>query len=239
MGSDETRTLIVNADDFGRTRSINAGVIRAHEDGIVTSASMMVLWPAAEEASQAVAGSHAALALGLHLDLAEWRPAGEDWNAVYERVPGDDAQAMEAEARRQLERFRELTGRDPSHLDSHQHAHNHEPLATIAAELGAELGVPVRATNPEIAYCGSFYGQGRIGEPLPEAITADHLVRLIQELPAGVTELGCHPGIGVGPSESSYNREREQEVAALCHPLVSDAIRREGVELRSFADLSA
>ena len=43
--------LIVNADDFGRSSSINQGVARAHDEGIVTSTSAMVRWPAVEEAA--------------------------------------------------------------------------------------------------------------------------------------------------------------------------------------------
>ena len=45
------RLLIVNADDFGQTAGVNRGVIEAHDRGIVTSASLMVRWPAAAEAA--------------------------------------------------------------------------------------------------------------------------------------------------------------------------------------------
>ena len=43
-----SRSLIVNADDFGQSPGINSGVIRAYEEGILTSASLMVRWPAAQ-----------------------------------------------------------------------------------------------------------------------------------------------------------------------------------------------
>jgi predicted glycoside hydrolase/deacetylase ChbG (UPF0249 family) len=43
--------LIVNADDFGQSAGINRGIIAAHEQGMVTSASLMVRWPAAHEAA--------------------------------------------------------------------------------------------------------------------------------------------------------------------------------------------
>ena len=65
-----TRTLIVNADDFGRSAEINAGIVQAHRDGIVTSASLMVRWPAAVGAA-AYARERPDLALGLHFDLGE------------------------------------------------------------------------------------------------------------------------------------------------------------------------
>ncbi|MGA2658858.1 MAG: ChbG/HpnK family deacetylase, partial [Verrucomicrobiota bacterium] len=45
------RGLIVNADDFGLDPGVNRGIIKSHEYGIVTSASLMVRWPAAAEAA--------------------------------------------------------------------------------------------------------------------------------------------------------------------------------------------
>ena len=47
----DERLLIVNADDFGLSPGVNAGVIEAHERGIVTSASLMVRWPRREQAA--------------------------------------------------------------------------------------------------------------------------------------------------------------------------------------------
>ncbi|PYI83222.1 MAG: hopanoid biosynthesis associated protein HpnK, partial [Verrucomicrobia bacterium] len=62
------RRLIVNADDFGRSHSINQAVVRAHREGILTSASLMVNEAAAEEAA-ALAREHPQLGVGLHLTL--------------------------------------------------------------------------------------------------------------------------------------------------------------------------
>src|SRR3954464_1608282 len=62
------RRLIVNADDFGRSRSINEAVIRAHKEGILTTASLMVNEPAFEEAVK-LAKANPALGVGLHLTL--------------------------------------------------------------------------------------------------------------------------------------------------------------------------
>src|SRR5712691_8118802 len=62
----DTRRLIVNADDFGRSASINQAVIRAHREGILTSASLMLNEQAYEEAV-ALAREHPQLGVGLHL----------------------------------------------------------------------------------------------------------------------------------------------------------------------------
>src|SRR2546426_5458445 len=62
------RRLIVNADDFGRSRSINAAVIRAHREGILTTASLMVNEPDFAEAV-ALAKENPKLGVGLHLTL--------------------------------------------------------------------------------------------------------------------------------------------------------------------------
>lgn len=230
----EKRLLIVNADDLGLSKGVNAGIVEAHVRGIVTSASLMVRAPAAAEALASLDG-HPQLAVGLHLDIAEWQYEGGEWRTNYQRCLPEDAAAVEVECRGQLSAFRELVGRDPTHLDSHQHTHMSEPVASTAARLAAELGVPLRARG--IHYEGGFYGQTGKGEPYPAGIEPEHLVELIGALPSGWTELGCHPGIG-GDARSSYAFEREREVRALCDPRVRAAIEREGIELRSFAQLS-
>ncbi len=226
------RFLVVNADDLGLSPAVNAGIAAAHERGIVTSASLMVRQGAAAAAA-AYAAAHPALAVGLHIDLGQWDYVNGEWLAAYERCDGEDPAAVEAECGAQLQLFRELTGRDPTHLDSHQHTHMSEPVATVAARMAAELAVPLRARG--IPYEGGFYGQSGKGEPVPEAIAVESLVRIIASLPAGWTELGCHPGLGMG-AESSYGQEREAEVRTLCDPRVREQIDDGGIALRSFAE---
>jgi predicted glycoside hydrolase/deacetylase ChbG (UPF0249 family) len=113
--------LIVNADDFGRSSSINRGVARAHDEGIVTSTSAMVRWPAVEE-SAAMARDRPDLSVGLHFDLSEWVYRDGDWTRLYE-VVADDRAAIEAELAARLAQFISAFGRQPTHLDSHEHRH--------------------------------------------------------------------------------------------------------------------
>jgi chitin disaccharide deacetylase len=225
------RNLVVNADDLGLSAAVNEGVFAAHDEGVVTSASLMVRQGAAAAAAERAA-DFPALAIGLHLDLGEWNYEEGEWTLAYSRCDGDDPVAVEAECRAQLERFRALLGRDPTHLDSHQHVHESEPARGVAEALAAELGVPLR--NRAIRYEGGFYGQSGKGEPFPEGITVGRLTELIGALPPGWTEIGCHPAAGPVPT-SSYDAERQIELATLRHPQVKNLLNVTQVNLCSFA----
>jgi predicted glycoside hydrolase/deacetylase ChbG (UPF0249 family) len=233
MTSAAPRFLIVNADDFGLSDGVNRGIIRAHEQGIVTSASLMVRQPAAAAAAD-YAKRRQSLSVGLHLDLGEWAYRAGEWVAVYEVVPADDATAVAEEVGRQLDAFRRLTGRDPTHLDSHQHAHRSEPLRTVAIAAARRLGIPLRHFDPHVRYCGDFYAQTGTAEPLPDAITPPALVRIIHSLPPGTTEFACHPGDDA-TLDSPYREERLAELRSLCDPAVRTALEESGVQLISFS----
>jgi predicted glycoside hydrolase/deacetylase ChbG (UPF0249 family) len=222
-----SRVLIVNADDFGRSNGINRGIARSHEHGIVTSASMMVRYPAAAEAA-AYAREHPELSVGLHVDLGEWTYAGGGWAPVYELEPTRE------EVERQLAEFRRLLGRDPTHVDSHQHVHREEPALSCCRDLATRLGVPLRHFSV-IRYVGDFYGQDLDETPLPANVSVDALVALIRSIPDGSTELGCHPG-DAEDLRSAYKEERPIEVQTLCDPRVRAAIDDEGIVLRGFAN---
>ena len=135
------RRLIVNADDFGRSASINAAVLQAHREGILTTASLMVNEPACEEAVD-LAKQNPRLGVGLHLTLLDGRAAlapdkipglvnssGEfPINPVavglkYFFRPGLRAQ-LESEMAAQFEKFR-ATGLKLDHVNGHLHLHLH------------------------------------------------------------------------------------------------------------------
>ena len=230
-----TKYLIVNADDFGQSPCVNGGIIKAHRCGIVTSASLMVRWPAAPEAA-AYARDHPSLSLGLHVDLGEKAFRAGEWVPVYSVVPLQDMAAIGAEVSRQLDLFRRLVGCDPSHLDSHQHAHLREPVRTVLIGVARQLGVPLRHCCSDVCYRGNFYGQTAEGAPLPDAISVNGLIRILETLPPGYTELGCHPADGCD-LDTMYRSERLEELRVLCDPNVRTAIQARGIELRSFKEL--
>jgi len=227
------RYLIVNADDFGQSPGVNRGIIQAFQEGIVTSASLMVRWPSAATAAD-YARDHSELSLGLHVDLAEWAFRDGEWTPVYEVVATDNAAIVGKEVSRQLELFRTLSGRNPTHLDSHQHVHRADPVHSILLEASRTLGVPLRHFSP-VHYCGAFYGQTKEGFPYPEGLSADGLTRVLAALPPGITELGCHPGLG-DDVDSMYRTERSVEVETLCDPTIRNSLAKERIELCSFRD---
>ncbi len=225
------RYLIVNADDFGLCRSVNQGIIECFEHGIVTSTSLMIRQPAAAEAA-AYARQNPRLGVGLHLDLGEWIYRHGDWQPLYQVADILDSGAVKAELNLQVEEFRRLMGRDPDHLDSHQHVHCREPVRAAATALAKTLNLVLRAIHPDVRYCGHFYGQEDDGTPLPEAITLTALEQVFADLPEGITELCCHPGF-TGDLKSIYLSQREDEVRVLCHPGARQALVRHEITLCS------
>lgn len=221
-----TRHLIVNADDLGLTKGVNRAILDCHLGGVVTSASLMVERPAAAEAA-ALARRHPSLSVGLH-----WDPAG-----LQAASPTPGRSEVEADLEGQLERFRELVGRDPTHLDSHWHAHREPPADGAFRELGARLGVPVRGQG-DVAYIGGFYAQWEWKVTELEYVSVEFLCRLLHEEVSGAwTEIGCHPGYVDAALDSVYLHEREAEVRTLTDPRVRAEIERLDIRLIGFRDL--
>src|SRR5579859_1634344 len=220
--SRSARFLIVNADDFGLSDGVNRGIIEAAEKGILTSASLMVRQPAAEAAA-VYARAHRRVSMGLHLDLGEWVYRTGEWVPLYNVVSTQDPKAVADEIDRQIGQFQHLVGRNPTHLDSHQHVHREEPVLSIAKSRARELNVPLRHFSPGIRYCGDFYGQTAEGESWPEGISLANLNAILAAVPPGITELGCHPGYGQGLA-TIYRAERAQELKVLCDPSLPRAL---------------
>jgi predicted glycoside hydrolase/deacetylase ChbG (UPF0249 family) len=219
------KRLIINADDFGASPGINRGIVECHTRGVVTSTSLMVNGPAAAEAAD-LAGAHAALAVGLHCDLDGF----VDTDTA-------DAEAVRAEAARQLEAFEALVGRLPTHIDSHHHVHREPHLAPVFEELAARLGVPLRDSG-RVAFIGGFYAQWEWQVTDLHHVSVEFLEQLLrEEVGEGWTELSCHPGYVDPGFDSVYLHEREAEVRTLTDPRVRTALDGFRIELASYGDL--
>src|SRR5258708_20404640 len=151
------KRLIVNADDLGRAPGINAGVLRAHREGVGTAAPVMGAGRGTDEAAR-LARATPSLDVGVHLTLTYGRPVSDpsrvpslvEPDGRFPRGPGalvaDRVQRDEAliEYRAQYARARELIGRAPTHLDSHHWTHDAPTLEWAIAELATETGAAVR-----------------------------------------------------------------------------------------------
>jgi predicted glycoside hydrolase/deacetylase ChbG (UPF0249 family) len=215
------RHLIVNADDFGASVGVNRGIVEAHRDGIVTSTSLMVARSAARVAAE-LAHANPDLSVGLHFE----HPDGPELV---------DRPAARAALERQLERFRSLIGRDPTHLDSHHHVHRDSPLRECFTELGATLSVPVRDVSP-VVYIGGFYAQWEWQVTELHYVSVEFLQQILRtEVTADWTELGCHPGYLSEGFQSVYLSEREAELRTLTDPRIRETLAELEIELAGYA----
>ena len=152
-----SRRLIVNADDFGRSRSINEAVIRAHREGILTTSSLMVNEAACAEAVE-LAKQNPKLGTGLHLTLLMGHSAlppkeipglvNEQQEFLNDPVKVGFQYFFRRELREQLrkeihaqfERFR-ATGLPLDHVNGHLHLHLHPTVFRILMEDAQTLGI--------------------------------------------------------------------------------------------------
>jgi len=214
------RWLIVNGDDFGISPGVNHGIVNAHRLGILTSTSLMVDRPAAEDAAVR-AREVERLSVGLHLELEG--DAGDDPRAAVEG---------------QLARFQELMGHPPTHIDSHHDRHRDPEMLPHVLHAAQRLNVPVRGYSPVRCHT-RFYAQWG-GETHLEGVSVATLLGVLKrDLTEGVTELICHPGYIDEELDSSYARERQAEMETLMHPRVRQTLWEERIELLGFRNLSA
>ena len=174
---DSVRRLIVNADDFGLSTSVNTAVIRAHRDGILTTASLMVNEPGLDEAV-ALAKQNPKLGVGLHLSLLCGRAALSP-----EKIPGlvnargefsenpvatgfryffqrGLQQQLRAEIHAQFEKFR-ATGLPLDHVNGHLHLHLHPTVFRLLMEDAEKLGIRRLRLTRELFWMDAPLASGR------------------------------------------------------------------------------
>jgi len=224
-----TKYCIVNGDDFGFSAGINRGILEAHHRGILTSTSLMVDKPAAQDAAH-LAQDAPRLSVGLHIVLTH--------ENCGPRVDFDDSEVCRNEIARQWDRFIELMGTAPTHLDAHHNIYRDTRLTLLFMECVAVKNVPLRE-HSRVHYFPEFYGQWD-GETHLEQISIENLCGMLRtKIGAGCTEIGCHPGYIDPDFESSYAIERETELQTLCSPVVQKMINELGIQLISYKELDS
>ncbi len=157
--------IIFNADDFGISRGVNAAIIKAHTEGILNSASLMINQEFATEAVEA-AKKMPKLEIGLHLNLTNETPAANPQNIpllvgadgklkngfvnlllLSYLHPRKFAKQAEIEIRAQVQKYL-ITGLKMAHIDGHRHVHLIPAVFKIVRKIMAEYNVPrVRVMN--------------------------------------------------------------------------------------------
>jgi len=237
--------LIVNADDFGRSREVNQGIIDGHVQGIVTSTSLMTDREAFDEAV-ALAKAHPTLGIGLHLDLDRFFKVQHGTGRLLEYK---DPQLPMSEIVRETEKqiLQVLsTGIPITHLDGHHHSHLRPELFATVAALAAKHKIPVvrwfsgfyEGLYPGadfswtsdllrrfgLKYTDTFFaGWEPVESSLPGYRYLDWKVAF------KTAELMVHPGRG--------EAWREQELAHCTSPEVRQRIQDKGIELCHFGAL--
>ena len=254
------KQLIINADDFGFTRDVNAGIIQAHREGVLTSTTLMANGQAFDDAVQ-LAHETPTLDVGCHLVLVQGRSLGTG-----EKLPEGPRQLLAAlarnrldvpaELRRQIERIL-AAGIKPTHLDTHKHTHLVPGVFRIVVRLAREFGIPyvrlpldstVRIAGYSLAVVERFYRrvaiQNRVcltdhflGFRLTGHLTEETFALAIASLPDGLTEFMCHPGL-LGPelarAETRLKESRVRELEALTSPRIRRLVAESKVRLSPF-----
>ncbi len=245
------RRLIVNADDFGLTPAVSAGILDAHRLGIVTSTTVLVT--ADPDREQLRRAREAGLGVGLHVNLTLGRPLTAARSLVDEagRFVRDarraafraDPEDVRAEIAAQVDRFLSLLGGPPTHLDTHHHVGTYSPIREVVLEVARRLGVPVRsqdasararARSSGLKTTDHFFGESGPAPYWSLATTLRHL----RTLPPGVSEFMTHPGrYDDALGFSRYGRQRETELVGLGTPAARAAAAALGIRLCHFGEI--
>ena len=247
------KQLIVNADDFALTKRVSDGIIKAHQNGIVTSTSMLANSPHFKE-GVSLLKTVPSIGVGVHLNLSWGKPilpyssvtSLVDSNGNFYRKPhllpstvnlDEIKKELEAQINKSID-----SGIQISHLDSHHHLHTTRlEFFQLFLELASLYKLPLRTlenTKRELLhncnvptpdnFIGSFFGQQHIREEfLHSIITSIHL---------GISELMCHPGIPDEflVNESSYIEERQMELDLLTKPIVKQWLTNQSIRLVNY-----
>ncbi len=157
------KQLIINADDFGYTRGVNEGIIRAHRDGILTSATLMANGAAFDDAVER-AKANPRLGVGCHLVLTGGKSVAprEKIRSLADsqgRLPVSlgslvarlslgaiRTSDIETELSAQLEKIRHA-GIELTHVDTHKHTHVHPRVMSAVGRVAQKFGI-TRVRNP-------------------------------------------------------------------------------------------
>lgn len=203
-----TSKVIFNADDFGYSKAINLGIIQAHKNGILSSATLMANMPGFEDAVK-LAKENPELGVGVHLTLTCGYPVLSDVPTLcqengkfhkltyYEKQFDISQEELYKEWDAQIKKVIHA-GIDPTHLDSHHHINRLPPMKEVFIELARKYKLPVRNNfdvPKDIKTVNRFFlGFDLLGidKEIWKPMTINNLIQ--DCLTFGTVEVMCHPG---------------------------------------------
>ncbi len=270
--ADGAKFLAVNADDFGFTRGVNAGIVEAHLHGILTSTTLMANSVEFDDAVR-LAHEHPTLDVGVHFVLV----GGYSLLDPSREFPYTVSELMKAMALRRIRVYDELraqivkiveAGLQPTHVDTHKHTHLLPPVLDAVARLSEEFGVrwvrrpfdfPLTGAPDEVPWKTRMVSLafGGVRGHFHRALARHHcsttdwfagfqitgrfgrhsVVHLLDHLPQGSTEFMVHPGFCTPELQAARTRLKEsraQELGALVHPDVLEAVKRNAIQLTPY-----
>ncbi len=254
------KSLIINADDFGFTHDVNAGIIHAHRNGVLTSTTLMANGAAFDDAVR-LARDTPSLDIGCHLVLVQGpsvltgKPLPDKLSLLLVALAKKQLDIY-AELRAQIERILQA-GLRPTHLDSHKHTHIVPAVFRSVVQLANEFGIPyVRLPLDEsvpfarhpVALAGRYYRRLArdhnvcmtdhfLGFRLTGSLTERSFAAALSRLPSGTTEFMCHPGFAGAELHAASTRLKEsrvRELEALTSPRIRDLVDAESIRLEAF-----
>lgn len=241
------KKLIINGDDLGISEGQNLGIIKAHQDGILTSTTCMVNMPYAEKGLELVK-KYPNLKVGVHLTLTAGDPilkGGSSFtdeeghfynrNCYPDHQPHAKPEQLYREWKAQIEKFIELSGHKPSHLDSHHHVHLLPWHLAVTKKLAQEYDLPVRQDIPTfntyqyVRYTEDFYDEGVNLE------TFENILQFEEDY----VEIMCHPAFLDWHlyNMTSYDVLRTKELSLLCSQDVKDLIKKYHITLINYSQI--
>ncbi len=242
----------MNADDFGLSKGVNLGIIKAFRYGVVTSTTVMMNMDEVEQALSLLK-DNPLLRLGIHLVLTAGRPVCPDVPSLtdergYFRKQSElMAHAKGSDIKKELEcQVEKLLsyGIAPTHIDGHHHVQTHPEVLHIVVELAQSLNIPVRLYREDVQRFG-LHGKVRYAGCFSDRFYGDDVtvetVLNILDASCGcdVVEIMCHPAYVDEKlmKSSKYNVQRSRELSVLTDPALKRALKTRGIELISYADI--
>lgn len=245
------KKLIVNADDFGMTEANTIATVMCHETGIVTSTTLMVNMPFAPLAAN-LSKRHPNLGVGIHLVLTVGRPLVAGAKSYTDELgnfrrpssyedgkPHANKEELYAEWKAQIEKFIELMGKKPTHIDSHHHVHMLPWHFEVTKRLAKEYDLPMRLEefDDDYTYPHAYLTRGFYGETANATYFSDNNPNGLCD--HEIAEVMCHPSYLDQRllNMSSYALPRAKEMAALRSSEVKAWVEDNKIELINFSDL--